>query len=104
MANKNGLETADEINEFRLGLPIIFHTGYPGDYSEREIDSEYQPFDYIVKGEKPVRLYRSVKNSVRNYRLNRGTDSLVDKARNEYKIIGKSKLMQDIYRKIEQIG
>lgn len=38
MAKMDGLETARKIHERDGELPIIFHTGYPGDYSEGEIE------------------------------------------------------------------
>ena len=32
-------------------LPVILHTGYPGDYPEDAVRRDAAPFDYIVKGE-----------------------------------------------------
>ena len=52
MAEMDGLETARKIHEINPELPIIFHTGFPGDYSEGEIEKEYQPFDYVIKSER----------------------------------------------------
>lgn len=32
-------------------LPVILHTGCPGDYPEETVRRDAAPFDYIVKGE-----------------------------------------------------
>ncbi len=61
MARMDGLKTASMLKKISPDIPIIFHTGYPGDYSEDEIESGHQPFDYIGKNERPIRLTRAVK-------------------------------------------
>ncbi len=104
MTGMDGLQTAARIREINVDLPIIFHTGYPGDYSETDIDSAHQPFDQIVKNEDPARLLRMVKNGVNYYRLKRGTDNIVAIARDEFKMIGKSAAMMEVYQQIEQVA
>jgi len=104
MSEMDGLETAARIRELNADLPIIFHTGYPGDYSQTEIDAKHHPFDQIVKNEDPARLHRMVKNGVDYYRLKRGSDNVVTIAKEEFKMIGRSPAMMDVYRQIEQIA
>ncbi|UCC45156.1 MAG: sigma-54-dependent Fis family transcriptional regulator, partial [Candidatus Zixiibacteriota bacterium] len=104
MAKLDGLKTASRLKEMRPDVPIIFHTGYPGDYSEEEIEKGHQPFDYVGKNERPIRLVRSVRNAVNFYRLKTGQIDLVKLAREQYGLVGKSSQMLEVYRTIEKIG
>lgn len=104
MARMDGLKTANHVKEVAPEIPIIFHTGFAGSYSEDEIDLEYQPFDYIGKNEPPSRLRRAVKNAVQHHRLGTTGTDLIDVARERYGMVGKSREMRRIYQRIEQIG
>ncbi len=104
MARMDGLQTASRLKEINPELPIIFHTGYPGDYSEDEIEKGHHPFDYVGKNERPARLKRAVKNALTFYRLKSGHSDLVAIACEEYGMVGKSMAMLDVYRTIEKIG
>jgi len=104
MEDMDGLETAEQINSINSEIPIIFHTGFPGEYSEDNIDRDHRPFDYVTKNEKPVRLYRAVRNAVNYYRSRLPGSSLIEKAKNVYGMIGKSAAMLDVYRRIEEIA
>lgn len=104
MAKMDGLETAKRIREINPDLPIIFYTGYPGDYSETRIDKEHQPFDYVVKNERPMRLQRAVKNAVSYYQLKTKSSDLRKLAFDQFGMIGKSSTMLQVYRTIEKIA
>ncbi|UCD64102.1 MAG: sigma-54-dependent Fis family transcriptional regulator [Candidatus Zixiibacteriota bacterium] len=104
MAQLDGLKTASRLKEINPDIPIIFHTGYPGDYSEDEIEKGHQPFDYVGKNERPARLRRAVRNAVNFYRLKAGYTDLAKLAREEFGMVGKSRAMLDVYRTIEKIG
>ena len=104
MAKMDGLKTATHLKDINNQIPIIFHTGYPGDYSEKEIEEGYQPFDYVGKNERPARLSRAVKNAVAFYKLKSSSRHLIKYARDHYGIVGKSQLMTEIYQTIEKIG
>ncbi len=104
MAKMDGLETAQHIRTINPDLPIIFHTGYPGEYSESKIEREHHPFDYVGKNEYPGRLVRAVKNAVSYYRLKTNRSNLIEFAREEYGMVGKSAAMQEIYKTIEKIA
>lgn len=104
MPKMDGLKTAGHIKETNADIPIIFYTGYPGDYSEYQIEREYQPFDYIIKNERPARLLRSVRNAVTIYRLKTSPVDLVQLAREQYGMIGRSRAMLDVYHTIEKIA
>ena len=104
MAEMDGLETAGHINEINSKVPIIFHTGYPGDFSENEIDESHKPFDYVVKNERPLRLHRTVRNAVAQKKMGSNSQILARLARDEFCMIGKSKKMLEIYEIIERIA
>ena len=104
MARMDGLKTASKLKDINAGIPIIFHTGYPGDYSEDDIEQGHQPFDYVGKNERPARLRRAVKNAVSFYRLKTGHTDLAKLAREEFSMVGNSRAMLDVYRTIEKIG
>ncbi len=104
MAKMDGLQTAHLIKQVNPELPIIFHTGYPGDYSESRIEKDHRPFDYVGKNERPERLVRAVKNAVSFYRLKADTATLVDLAHRQFGMVGRSRVMQEIYQTIEKIA
>lgn len=104
MAKMDGLETARCIKKLNSQMPIIFCTGFPGEYSEDEIDSDHKPFDYISKQEGTTRLQRTVRNAVRMYQLKQKGTDLVTLAQNEYGMVGSSKAMLNVYRMIEQVA
>ena len=104
MEKMDGLETAEKLNKIDPLIPIIFNTGYPGEYSEEKIKDELNPFDYIGKNERPARLIESVRRAVIAHRLNSSKDELIELARKEYKMVGNSKRMLEIYQKIEQVS
>lgn len=104
MAKMNGLQTARLIRQINPELPIIFHTGYPGEYSESRIEKDHRPFDYVGKNERPERLVRAVKNAVSFYRLKTNSGNLVRFARQQFGMVGKSRAMQEVYQTIEKIA
>ncbi len=104
MAKLDGLQTASELQRISPDIPIIFHTGYPGDYSENDIEKKYQPFDYVGKNESPVRLQRAVRNAVAFHHLHTGKTALIEMARNHHGLVGHSAPMQEVYKTIEKIG
>ncbi|RKX30076.1 MAG: hypothetical protein DRP47_00100 [Candidatus Zixiibacteriota bacterium] len=104
MAEMDGLATASQLKKIDSQVPIIFHTGYPGDYSENKIEQDYQPFDYVGKNERPVRLQRAVKNAVIFHQLKKNQTDLIQLARTHYGMVGSSSLMQEVYQIIEKIG
>lgn len=104
MAEMNGLETATRIGKTCPELPVIFYTGYPGDYSEDSIEEKHHPFGYVTKNQRPVTLKRQVRNAVDLSRLRKQTRRLVDLADSEYRMVGKSGAMIEIFRSIEKIA
>lgn len=104
MAGLDGLATFREIKQIAPQLPVIFHTGYPGEYDEGQIDVMLQPFDYIQKGKSITRLERSVRNGCEASLLRQNEPGLVEQAEAEFGLVGRSKSMQQIYRVIRKVG
>jgi len=104
MEDIDGLQAAVQIKEIRPDIPIVFHTGYPGDYSEQDVQNKYQPFDYVGKNERPIRLERAVRNAVEFHCLTRNRDELIEKALHNFGMVGHSVPMQVVYRTIAKVG
>jgi DNA-binding NtrC family response regulator len=104
MPGIDGIQTAREIKKIYAELPIIFHTGYPGDYDEDEIDEKEKPFDYVQKGEPISRLARSVRNAAEAYRLKKNSWFAGKLAHDNFNMIGQSPAMKKVYENIRKIA
>jgi DNA-binding NtrC family response regulator len=105
MPNMDGITAAREIRKIEPDVPVIFHTGYPGDYDEDEIDALEKPFDYIQKGEPVSKLTRSVRNAVESFLLRRNeNETLSLNAETDYNLIGRSRAMQSVYQLIKKVS
>ena len=104
MPNIDGITAAREIRSFQPDIPVIFHTGYPGDYDEDTIDIEEKPFDYILKGEPVAKLIRSVRNAVESYHLKKDNKMLSSHAESNFGLIGQSSSMRAVYRLINKVA
>lgn len=104
MAGMDGISAAREIKNICPDTPVIFHTGYPGDYNEDEIDRSEQPFDFVLKGDAVSRLIRSVRNAVEAYDLKKDRAQLSAHAETSYGMIGKSGPMQKVYSLIRKVA
>lgn len=102
MAGMDGIQAGREIRRLLPQTPIIFHTGYPGEYDEREIDENEKPFDFVLKGNSIQRLIRSVRNGVESYRLKTDHRGLAELGRSQYGLIGRSQAMLDMFGLIRQ--
>ena len=102
MARMDGITAARKIREIRPESPIIFHTGYPGEYDESEIDSTEKPFDYVQKGKSVQRLIRSVRNAVESYSLKLDNKMLCQISEQRYGMIGRSTAMQAVFQLIRK--
>ena len=104
MPRKDGIATTREIRDINPSIRVIFHTGYPGDYDEDELDAREQPFAYVQKADPISRLKREVRNAIEAYHLEHNSHDLQAWAEHELGIIGGSDVMKDVYRKIRQIA
>ena len=104
MAEMDGLQTAEAIQKLKPSVPIIFNTGYPGNYSQADVNRQHKPFDYISKSERPEKLIQSVSKAVESHRFQTDRVALALHARSEFDMVGRSPAMLRIYETIERIG
>ncbi len=104
MEGMDGIHAAREISRMRPGLSVIFHTGYPGEYDEFQIDAGEKPFDYVLKGTSSQQLSRSVRNSVEAWFLKQNLASLSAIGQQSYLMIGRSQVMLSVFRQIQKIA
>jgi len=104
MPGMDGIEAGRRIREQCPKTRLIFHTGYPGEYEEDEIDKTEKPFDYVQKGRSATRLMRSVKNAVESYMAENQRANLFIEAESAFGIIGRSLPMLEVYDFIKKIG
>lgn len=102
MPEMDGITAAREIRAIAPELPVIFHTGYPGDYQESQIEKQERPFGYVVKGQGIEPLARSVRNAVESSRLRRENKLFVNYLESQFGIIGRSNAMREVCRLIRQ--
>ena len=100
MPDMDGISAGRTIKEVNKLVPIIFHTGYPGDYDEDKVDQEEQPFDYIQKGNSSTRLIRSVNHAVESYSAKQNKLNISLDAEKSYGLIGRSQPMLEVFKLI----
>ena len=64
MPGIDGIDTARRLKEIKTALPIVFHTGFSGEYDEDLIDAQETPYQYVQKGSSPTQLTRAVRNGL----------------------------------------
>ena len=104
MSVMDGIAAAREIIKMEAQIPIIFHTAYPGDYDEDEIDEQEKPFDYVQKGESISKLTRAVRNAVESYALRNNTALMSAQAESHYGMFGNSHRMLQVYGMIRKVA
>jgi DNA-binding NtrC family response regulator len=99
----DGHQTARQIREIPLDTPIIYNTGYPGEYSRHQIESE-KPFDFIGKNEGMERLKQAVQSAVHDSLIQTHSHALISYALDMFEMVGHSSAMLNVYRQISLIG
>ncbi|MBD3219088.1 MAG: response regulator [candidate division Zixibacteria bacterium] len=104
MPEMDGITAARLIHENDPDIPIIFHTGFPGQYSESEIDASEKPYEYIEKGESSIKLIRAIRNAYETFLAKIEVEKLSLFAEQSYGIIGKSEPMRKVYQIINKVA
>lgn len=102
MSGMDGIATAREFARMGRDIPIIFHTGYPGEYDEFAIDQDEKPFDYVQKGRSAQQLIRSVRNATESFRHRRDIQRLALEAESAHGMVGRSKGMLAVYEQMRK--
>lgn len=76
MRGMGGLELAAELRRRRPLLPVVFNTGFPGEFLETRIERDYSPFGYVTK-DNPAMLLACLKSAVRHHELTRDHQALI---------------------------
>ncbi len=98
----DGLETARRLRCLAADLPILFHTAYPGQYKEEEIDASEKPFEFLLKGESLTKLERAVRNAVEMCQLRRNVSARVDASEKDLRMVGRTPAMREVYEKVQK--
>ena len=96
MPGMDGITAAREIRQINPDLPVIFFTGFAGQYSENDIDRSEKPFDFVIKGQSLTTLARSIRNAVESYYLKTDNKRLALYGETQYGIVGASFAMQQV--------
>lgn len=104
MPDMDGLEAARRIREINPDIPVIFHTGYAGDYDEAEIEAGLAPHGYIEKGEAVTKLQRAVRTAYETFLAKADPVWLVSKAEQLFGMVGQSPAMLKVYRQIVSVS
>lgn len=102
MPDMDGITSARAVRDHNPDIPIIFHTGYPGQYSEDEIEAGEKPYDYIEKGESSIKLTRAVRNAYETFVAKKEAGRSSEIAEKSYGMTGKSELMRRVYTMIRK--
>jgi two-component system nitrogen regulation response regulator NtrX len=103
MPEMNGIQAARVIREINEDIAVIFHTGYPGNYNQDEINESEKPFEYIEKGESVSRLMRAVNNAAEFYIMkNRKYNITGDNG--AFGIIGQTPDMKNVFLTIAKVA
>lgn len=104
MPGMDGIEAARLIRGKRPDLPVIFHTGYPGEYDQDKIDEAEKPFDYIHKAGSVSRLTRAVRNAVDAYSNHKRVRQLCERAEASLGMVGRSAVMREVFRLVWKVA
>ncbi len=104
MAGMDGIEAHYEIKAVRPDVAVIFHTAFPGDYDEQQIDETAKPHGYVVKGNSLVQLEREVRNAAEHYVLKTEAGYLDSVLRSKVGIVVASEKMRKLMRKVMRVA
>lgn len=104
MAGMSGIEAAREVRRLAPDVRVIFHTAYPGEYDEDQIDAREKPFGYVRKSGPLSRLQREVRNAMDSYMYQKDAGRLAQMAESAFGLVGKSAGMRQVYGLIQKIA
>jgi DNA-binding NtrC family response regulator len=104
MAGMSGIEAAREIRRVTPDVRVIFHTAYPGEYDEDQIDAAEKPFGYVRKSGPSSRLAREVRNAMQSYIFEKDGNQLAGLVETAFGLVGNSEKMRQIYSLVHKIA
>ena len=104
MPQIDGIEAARRLRELAPDIPVIFHTGFSGEYDEDRIDAEENPYQYVQKGGSPTQLIRAVRNALDSYVAKTEVSLLSSMAETAFGMIGNSGVMHTVFDTIRRVA
>lgn len=102
MAEMDGIETSRRLVNIIPTIRTIFHTAFPGEYKESEIEELEKPYDYITKGRNLDALVRTLRHAASHYDDERRSEGSFPT--NYFGLVGVSSVMRRIFARIEQLA
>src|SRR5260370_15558988 len=97
----DGIEVLENLKEQRVPSPVIMVSGH-GDISTAVECTKRGAFDFLEKPLNRDKLLLSVRNAVRQQKLQDEVSELREKAEKEYRLVGESQIMRDLKSQVER--
>src|SRR5437870_8987442 len=97
----DGIEVLENLKEQRVAAPVIMVSGH-GDISTAVECTKRGAFDFLEKPLNRDKLLLTVRNAVRQQKLEEEVGELREKAAKEYQLVGESQPMRDLKSQIER--
>jgi two-component system nitrogen regulation response regulator NtrX len=96
----DGIEVLDNLKEQKIGAPVIMVSGH-GDISTAVECTKRGAFDFLEKPLNRDKLLLTVRNAVRQQRLEEEVDELRERAERDYQLVGNAPGMLELRAQIE---
>ena len=97
----DGIEVLDNLKEQKIGAPVIMVSGH-GDISTAMECTKRGAFDFLEKPLNRDKLLLTVRNAVRQQRLEEEVDELRERAERDYQLVGDAPGMLELRAQIER--
>src|SRR5258705_612979 len=97
----DGIEVLENLKEQRVPTPVVMVSGH-GDISTAVECTKRGAFDFLEKPLNRDKLLLSVRNAVRQQKLQDEVSELREKAEKEYRLVGESQIMRDLKSQVER--
>jgi two-component system nitrogen regulation response regulator NtrX len=97
----DGIEVLENLKEQRVGAPVIMVSGH-GDISTAVECTKRGAFDFLEKPLNRDKLLLTVRNAVRQQKLEEEVDELRERTEREYQLVGSSPGMVELRAQIER--
>ncbi|PYQ35261.1 MAG: Fis family transcriptional regulator [Acidobacteria bacterium] len=97
----DGIEVLDNLKEQKIGAPVIMVSGH-GDISTAVECTKRGAFDFLEKPLNRDKLLLTVRNAVRQQRLEEEVDELRERAERDYQLVGDAPGMLELRAQIER--
>ncbi len=103
MQDMNGLEVLDKLNDYGISLPVIMVSAHAN--VEIAVEATKKgAVDFIEKPPDLNRLFLSIKNALKSFRLSKENTSMRSRLPELAPIVGESKVMKEIKETIAQVA